>query len=768
MKEYSVIGKRLPRTDAKAKVTGEAKYTDDLRLPQMLTGKLLRSPLPHAEILHIDTSKAERLVGVKGVITGLDTPRKKYGLLMRESFMDRYPLAVDKVRFIGEEVAAVAAVDEDTALEALDLIRVEYQELPAVFHPEEAMKPGAPSVHEGKANAVMSRSFEYGDAEKGFRSSDYVREDKFTTQAVAHACMETRAALSMVDFSGKVTLWSSTQSPFILCRDLAQTLNIPKAKIRVIKPFVGGGFGGKMEMLPLEFCSALLSIRTGKPVRIVHTREEEFIGTPQRHPVIIQLKTGVKRDGTLVAKECYTIVDTGAYLTHGPMMLYGIYTFLTMLYRVPNAKFQGYCVYTNNPVRGAMRGHGNPQIRFADDSQLDLIAKDLGIDPVEIRLKNAIRTGESTPSRLRINSCGLTEAIERCAEVSNWKEVRGGLKGNNGIGIACGDHISGGKLYESYDSSSVFLKVEEDGKVVILSGASDIGQGLDSILCQIVAEEFAIPFEDVRIVAADSEVTPQDLGTYGSRGTFLAGNACLLAARDAKGQIFKTVAEKLETSVEDLELKDGRIHVKGDPQRWMSLSEAAVACNGSVLGRGTYESNTEVPDRKGQGNISPAYSFGAQVAEVKVHTDTGKVDLLRVIGAHDVGLALNPMHIEGQIEGSVVMGQGQALYEELLIRKGLTFNPSFLEYKVPTSLESPQIVPLMVETHDPEGPYGAKGLGESTMVPTIAAIANAIDHAIGVRVKELPITPIKISEMMGGDISKTVMKKIGGSSGKEG
>jgi 4-hydroxybenzoyl-CoA reductase alpha subunit len=768
MKDYSVIGKRLPRTDAMAKVTGEAKYTDDLRLPQMLIGKLLRSPLPHAKILHIDTSKAERLMGVKGVVTGLDTPKKKYGLLMRDSFMDRYPLAVDMVRFIGEEVAAVAAVDEDTALEALDLIRVEYEELPAVFNPEEAMKPGAPSVHEGKANAVMSRCFEYGDAEKGFRDSDYVREDKFATQAVAHGCMETHAALGMVDFSGKVTLWSSTQSPFILCRDLAQTLNIPKAKIRVIKPFVGGGFGGKMEMLPLEFCSALLSIKTGKPVRIVHTREEEFIGTSQRHPVIIQLKTGVKRDGTLVAKECYTIVDTGAYLTHGPMMLYGIHTFLTMLYRVPNTKFQGYCVYTNNPVRGAMRGHGNPQIRFADDSQLDLIAQDLGIDPVEIRLKNGIKAGDATPSRLRINSCGLTEAIERCAEVSHWKE-RKKHTGNKGIGIACGDHISGGKLYEPYDSSSVFLKVEEDGKVIILSGASDIGQGLDSILCQIVAEEFAIPIEDVSIVAGDTEVTPQDLGAFGSRGTFLAGNACLLAARDARDQIFKTVAEKLETTVEDLEIKNGRINVKGDLQRRMSLSEAAVACNGSVLGRGTYESNTEVPDRKGQGNISPAYSFGAQVAEVEVHADTGKVDLLRVIGAQDVGVALNPMHIEGQIEGSVVMGQGQALYEELLMRKGLTLNPSFLEYKVPTSLESPEIVSLIVETHDPEGPYGAKGFSESTMVPTLAAIANAVDHAIGVRIKELPMTPAKIFEIIERSNSKTLMRpEMGGRNGKEG
>jgi 4-hydroxybenzoyl-CoA reductase alpha subunit len=758
MKNYSVIGKRLPRTDAMVKVTGEAKYTDDLRFPQMLIGKLLRSPLPHAKILHIDTSKAERLGGVKGVITGLDTPRKKYGLLMRKSFMDRYPLAIDKVRFIGEEVAAVAAVDEDTALEALDLIQADYEELPAVFDPEEAMAPGAPSVHEGKNNMVRSASFEYGDVVEGFKRSDYVREDKFATQAVAHACMETHAALGMVDSSGKVTLWSSTQSPFLLCRDLAQTLNIPKSKIRVIKPFVGGGFGGKMEMLPLDFCSVFLSMKTGKPVKIVHTREEEFIGTQQRHPVIIRLKTGVERDGTFVAKECDFMSDTGAYLTHGPMMVYTGYTFLTMLYRVPNVKYYGSCVYTNNPVRGAMRGHGNPQFRFAEDSQLDLIAKDLGIDPVEIRLKNAIKAGDATPSRLKIKSCGLIESIQKCAEASNWKG-REKFTRNKGIGIACGSHISGGKIYESYDSSSVFVKVEEDGRVIILSGVSDIGQGLDSILCQIVAEEFGIPLEDVSIVSGDSELTPHDLGSYGSRGTFVAGNACRLAASDAKGQLLKTVAEKVETPVEDLEFRNGWISVKGNPQKGISLSEAVRMNKGTVLGRGTYESNTEVPDRKGQGNISPAYSFGAQVAEVEVHTDTGKVDLLRVIGAQDVGVALNPMHIEGQIEGSVVMGQGQALYEELLIRKGLTFNPSFLEYKVPTSLESPQIVSLIVETHDPEGPYGAKGLGESTMVPTIAAIANAIDQAVGVRVKELPITPIKISEMIEGGISKPVIEK---------
>lgn len=405
-----------------------------------------------------------------------------------------------------------------------------------------------------------------------------------------------------------------------------------------------------------------------------------------------------------------------------------------------------------------MRGHGNPQFRFAEDSQLDLIAKDLGIDPVEIRLKNAIKAGDATPSRLKIKSCGLIESIQKCAEASNWKG-REKFTRNKGIGIACGSHISGGKIYESYDSSSVFVKVEEDGRVIILSGVSDIGQGLDSILCQIVAEEFGIPLEDVSIVSGDSELTPHDLGSYGSRGTFVAGNACRLAASDAKGQLLKTVAEKVETPVEDLEFRNGWISVKGNPQKGISLSEAVRMNKGTVLGRGTYESNTEVPDRKGQGNISPAYSFGAQVAEVEVHTDTGKVDLLRVIGAQDVGVALNPMHIEGQIEGSVVMGQGQALYEELLIRKGLTFNPSFLEYKVPTSLESPQIVSLIVETHDPEGPYGAKGLGESTMVPTIAAIANAIDQAVGVRVKELPITPIKISEMIEGGISKPVIEK---------
>jgi len=752
---YSVIGKRVPRIDALAKATGEAKYTDDLTLPRMLIGKLLRSSLPHAKILHIDISRAKRLVGVKAVVTGQDTPGRKYGSIMKESYMDRYPLAIDKVRFIGEEVAAVAAVDEDTALEALDLIHVDYEELPAVFDPDEAMKPEAPSVHEGKKNAIKSLFLEFGDVSEGFKSADYVREDCFTTQAVAHAPLEPHAALASVDSSGKITLWSSTQSPFILCRDLAQTLNIPKTKIRVIKPFVGGGFGGKMEMLPLDFCSVFLSMRTGQPVKIVHTREEEFLGTQQRHPVIVRLKTGVKRDGTLVAKDCYLVTDTGAYITHGPMILYLTCSFLIMIYRIPNIKYQGYCVYTNNPVRGAMRGHGNPQIRFADESQLDLIAKDLGIDPVEIRLKNAIRTGDTTPNRLKINSCGLTEAIERCAEASDWERKWGNPARYKGIGIACGDHLSGGKTTEPYDSSSVFVKVEEDGRVIILSGGSDIGQGLDSILCQIVAEEFGIPMEDVSIVAADSDVTPQDLGSYGSRATFVVGNACRLAAADAKDQLLRTASEKLEVAVEDLEFKNRRISVKGTPQKGMSLSEAVIASQGSVLGRGTYDSNTEIPNRKGEGNISPAYSFGAQVAEVEVDPDTGKIDVLRFIGAHDVGFALNPMHIEGQIEGSIVMGQGQALYEELLIKKGLTLNPSFLEYKVPTAMESSKIFSIIVEPIDPEGPYGAKGMGESTMIPTIPAIANAIDHAIGVRVKDLPITPAKVLEMLKEKESKT-------------
>ena len=551
MRNYSVVGKPLPRVDALAKVTGVARYVADMGIPRMLSGKILRATVPHARILHIDTRQARRLVGVKAVITGEDTAKKKYGIFpWLPQAVDHYPIAVDKVRFIGEEVAAVAAVDEETAAEAVNLIRVDYEELPSVFDPIEAVKTGAPEIHEGvKDNQAFFTRLDFGDVEAAFAECDYVREDEFTTPYISQAPIETHAALAAADPMGrKLTLWSTTQSPYVTRRDLATTLAMAEGDIRVVKPTLGGGFGGKMNMCGLDFCAALLSLKSGQPVKIVYSREEEFMTTRPSYPTRIKLKTGVKKDGTLVAKECEALVDVGAYINHGILFLYVMGGFLTSLYRTPNVRYQGTCVYTNKEPCGPMRGHGNQDIRFVDDSQLDMIAHHLAIDPVEIRLKNAVRSGDVTANGWKITSCGLSDSIRKAAEAARWREKKGRMPPYKGIGIACGNHVSGAKCFEPFESSGAVVKMQKDGSVVLFTGACDIGQGTDTALCQIVAEELGVRLEDVSIVAADTELTPDDIGAFASRTVFVAGKAVQAAAADAREQLFKVVAEKLEAN----------------------------------------------------------------------------------------------------------------------------------------------------------------------------------------------------------------------------
>jgi 4-hydroxybenzoyl-CoA reductase subunit alpha len=751
VEKYSVVGKRLPRVDGILKATGSAKFCGDLALPGMLYGKILRSTVPHAKIVHIDTRKAEELKGVRAVITGKDIPSNKYSWFPSlPHTMDDCALAIDTVRFIGDEVAAVAAIDEDIAEEALDLIEIEYEELPAVFDPEEAMTPGAPRIHgEIENNILLPLILNFGDAEGGFEASDYVREDRFQTQPVQQCPLETHVTLANYDPSGKFTIWAPNQSPLFLRRDLSIMLGVPQNRIRVITPFVGGGFGVKHETLSLTFCSAFLARKTGRPVKMEYTREEQFIATRHRHPLIMNLKTGVKKDGTIVAKKCRAIVDAGAYAGISPIIPSVVCAFLTVLYRVKHVKFEGYVVYTNNTPAGAHRGFGNPQIRFAAESQLDMIAEDLGMDPVEIRLKNAVRSGEITPNKFKITSCGLSDCIRETAAKSGWKEKRGKLPPYRGIGIACGNHTSGARLL-THDSSSSFVRLEEDGTVNLLSGAPDCGQGSDTTISQIVAEELGVYLEDVKITSADSEITPVDLGTGGSRVTFIAGNAAKEAAKDAKKQLLEVGAKVLDADVKDLEIKHRRIYVRDNPDIGISIAEAVQASLSSkegrhILGRGFYNPNTESPDPyTGEGNISPAYSFGAQVAEVEVDPETGHVKVLKITCAHDVGFAINPMALEGQIEGSILTGMGQSLFENIVKERGQSVNPSFLEYKIPSSMQMPEIESILIETVDPEGPFGAKGIGESTQIPTVPAIANAIYDAIGVRFKDLPITPDKV------------------------
>ncbi len=751
-REFSVVGKRLPRVDSKEKSTGEAKYAVDLKLPGMLFGKILRSPYAHARIQNIDTSRAEKLPGVKAVITTKDTLGIKYGIWrIRPETFDEYPLARDKVRFIGDEVAAVAATDEDTAKEALSLIEVEYEELPAVFDPEEAVKEGAPQIHEGiKNNTSVTRRIEVGDVDQAWAQCDYIREDRFTTQAVQHAPMEPHACVARFDPSGRLTIWTSTQSPYFVQCLLAMTLGMRESDIRVIRPYVGGGFGAKFEMFPNEFCSALLSKKTGRPVKIVYTREEEFIATRQRPPMLMELKMGVKKDGTIVALEFRNTLDGGAYnsINIATTMISGI--MLVVPYRIPNYRYNGRLIYTNKPVGGAMRGHGAPPPFFALESQLDLIADELGIDPVELRLKNATQPDEiKIPNIAHVSSCGLSECIEKANQSLNWKERRGKLPPGRGMGIGIYGYISGA-LYNYFKTplpyNEAWVRVNSDGTVQYFTLASDVGQGSDTALSQIVAEELGVRLEDVSIISSDTQIVTGDTGAYSSRTTLMAGNAAQRAAAEAKRQLFSAAAGRLGLKVHDeLETKDGQIVVKRTGER-ISLAEAALAYqqanNGApVMGRGVYSPST--PTSEGM-VITPTWSFGAHVAEVEVDEETGEVKIIKFVTAHDCGRAINPLSVEGQLEGSIHMGLGYALTEAVEIEKGKVLNPSFLDYKILSSLDMPPVDSIMVETDDPHGPFGAKEAGEGLTVPVAPAIANAIYDAIGVRIKDLPITPEKI------------------------
>ncbi|MBI4320624.1 MAG: molybdopterin-dependent oxidoreductase [Chloroflexi bacterium] len=750
---FSLIGRRLPRIEGPAKAIGRVQYTADMSLPGMLHGKVLRSSVPHARILAVDVSRAMRLPGVKAVITGQDTPKKRFGILPK-SAADEYALAVDKVRFVGDAVAAVAAIDEDTAEEALRLIRVEYQELPAVFDPLEALQPGAPAIHdyEGVANNVSAEyNWEFGDVEKAFAQAYHVREETFVTQAQAHAPLEPHACLADYRPDGFLTLWTPAQIPFFLRRNVAKTMDMPESRVRIVKPCVGGGFGSKVDMFALQFSAAALSKLTGRPVRIEYSLEELLTATRHRHPYIVTLKMGVSSDGTFLAQHARVIADGGAYNSTGPLAIFLSGSILNIPYRIPTVKYEVKRVYTNKPVSGALRGHGSPQVHFAADCLIDTIAADLGIDPVEIRLKNALHPGDRTANGLDIESCAFAECVEAVAEQARWKERGSRLPYGRGIGIGCSGYLSGGNNMAHYTSTAL-VHIHTDGAVNLLTGAADIGQGAESVLAQILAEELGVGIEDIRVTAADTGVTPLDPGTFGSRVTVMAGNAVRAAARDARRQLFEVAAEMLECNADDLDARDRQIFVKGSPARRVVFAEVLRVRHNTdrgmpVVGKGTYRPPLTLFRTPG-GNVSAGYSFGAQIAEVEVDVNTGHVRVLSVTNAHDCGLALNPMSVEGQLEGSIQMGLGYALTEGFQYDEGQALNPSYLDYRMPTSLEMPEVQVVHVNIPDPSGPFGAKESGEGTVAPTAPAVANAIYDAVGVRITSLPITPEKVLEAM--------------------
>ncbi len=749
-KELNVVGTRVPMLDAAEKVKGTAQFTDDLVLSGMLHGKVLRSPLPHAKILNIDTSRAEKLPGVKGVVTGRDIPDRMYGIVPMAK--DEHALAREKVRYIGDDVAAVCAIDPEIAEEALGLITVDYEELPAVFDPLEAAKEGAPLIHEGvKNNTSFFIKKEFGDVEKAFAECDDIFEHSFYSQAVNHAPLEPHAALAQFDpLNGHLTVWSSTQIPYFLRRNLANTLQLAESKVRIIKPKVGGGFGQKIDMFAKDFCAAWFAIHLGKPVKFVYEREEIFISTRQRHPMYITVKTGVKKDGTILAQKFQAVADGGAYNSTAPTMIALSCFFLMIPYRVPNLIYEGSHVYTNKPVGGAMRGHGIPQARFAVERQLDIIADRIGVDPAEIRIKNSIHAGAPHPAGFVINTCGFSESVRKAADAIGWQEKRGKLPPGQGVGLA-GASFPSGVSNMSHISSGAVVQLGRDGAVNVLTGAADIGQGAETVIAQIVAEELGVLIEDIRVTAADTGITPLDPGTFGSGVTVRAGNAARLAAISAKQKLLQFVAEKLEANAADLVAKDRKIFVKGSPDKGLTLAEALKGYQYAdlpmpIVGRGSWMAPASEPTTlfKEDGNFAPNYSFMTQAAEVEVDLHTGRVKLLKMVTAHDCGRPINPMLVEGQLEGSVVGGMGQALYEDVIVEKGQVMNPSFLDYGFPTFLEMPEIEAIEVKTDDPIGPFGAKEAGEGTQLSPAPAIVNAVYDAIGIDFMELPLTPEKI------------------------
>jgi len=748
-KEYSVIGQNIPRVDARTKVTGNAIYADDIKLPGMLHGKILRSPVAHARIKNIDTSRALALPGVVAVITGADTPKIKYGnwRLIPDS-QDEYPLAVDKVRFIGDEVAAVAAKDPDIAEEALDLIHVEYEELPAVFNVDDSLAEGHPVIHDtSPTNVSLTRKIDYGDLDKGFAEADLILENEFSLPAVLHAYMEPCSAVATTDGHGRVTLWASTQTPYIVQCLLASTLGLRENEVRVILPAVGGGFGGKMELRTWEFCAAFLARKTGKPVKFTLTRDEEFVAQRRRHPMKVYSKVGFKKDGTITAKHFRAHLDGGAYNSMGPTATFLVGNFGAMLYRYPNYKYEGYHVYTNKPPAGAMRGFGAPQALFVSESQMSMAAKELDIDPIDLRIKNAMVPGDVIPDVATISSCGFIESLQKVAEMTDWKNKRKNLPKGKGIGIGCYSFISGGVFNwfnTQYPFSAAEVRAYADGTAHLFTMAADIGQGSNTVLQQILAEVLGLSMKDIQIFSGDTTMTPKaDLGSWGSRVTLMAGNAVVKAAREIREKLFQMVSLRFNLNViHEMTCKDGKIFPKARPDRFITFGEAVAMYQKANRGEPLIARGSYTP--RDRGLVSPAFSFGAQVAEVEVDRETGFVEVKKMTTAHDCGTVLNPMSVDGQLEGSIHMGLGYALCEQVVMKDGKTLNTSFLDYKLPSAVDMPPGESFCIDTYEDEGPLGAKEAGEGLASPTAPAIADAIFHATGFRCQELPITPEKV------------------------
>lgn len=760
--DLKLIGRPMRKVEGLDKSTGRAVYTDDIVLPGMLHGKILRSPHPHARIVSIDTAEAEALEGVHAVVTGQDMATA-YGIIPWTP--DEYPLCTDRVRYIGDGVAAVAAIDEDTAIRALDLIRVDYEELPAFHDPFDALEAdgSVPYIHDPKkegwnGNVTKKVKLEFGEVDTGLDEADVVVEGEYFFEGTTHAPIEPHCAIGLYEGNGKLTVWSATQVPHYLHRELSRVLEVDPAKVRVIQPLVGGAFGGKSEPFDLEFCVGKLAMMTGRPVKILYTREEVFYSHRGRHPFHMKYRTGATADGLLTSVDANILLDGGAYASFGLVTTYYSGQLLCAPYQMPAYRFDSTRVYTNKPACGPKRGHGSVQPRFAFEVQIDKLAERVGIDPIEFRRRNFIGSNTRTINELRVTSNGFLECMASVERASGWSRKFRKMPFGKGVGIAGSTYISGTN-YPIYPNempqSGVQMQIDRSGRVAVFSGASEIGQGCDSVVAYIAAEELGVPLDHVRVMRGDTDFTPVDLGAYSSRVTFMLGNAAIDAARKLRRLIQEAVAEAWEVKPGEVLLAGGRAYWAPDTERQLPIREAfnlAEAKFGTLGATGSYNTPKDVHGdyRGGTIGASPAYSFTAHAAEVEVDVETGIVDVKKIWVAHDCGRALNPVLVEGQMEGSAYMGFAEALMEEQIFkdadhgRAGLHNAPSLLDYRIPTSLDTPELESLIVESIDPEGPYGAKEAGEGPLHPSIPAIANAIYDAIGIRMDRLPFSPPRV------------------------
>jgi CO/xanthine dehydrogenase Mo-binding subunit len=747
MSQLDIVGKSFPQIAAREKATGETKFVTDLVLPRMLCGQVLRSPYPHAKIISIDTAKAAALPGVKAVVTFQDTPKIKFGPRSEDWTI----FASDKTRFHGDEVAAVAAVDADIAEQALELIRVEYEELPYIISPLDAMKQGAPLVHEDKPGNIGAEfKVEAGDVDRAMDDSYVVYEDHFYTNQVYQAYMEPMSALADVDLSGRVTIWTGTQIPNMMRMTYAKALGMSPDNLRIVVPEYGGAFGGKMEN-NIHLIAAVLAQKSGQPVKLVNTRHDDFLAGNPRVPMHFDIKIGATQDGILTAKDVKVVGAAGARLVYSQVIVATACYRVDSLYRLKNVRAKGYTVYTNTVPTACFRGFGNSQATFVLESALDELAIQLKIDPAELRIKNGMGSNETSVHGWKIGSSGLRECVTKASKAANWSQKKKNKTPFKGIGLSCCNHVSGNRPFaREFDGGSGIVRVGKDGRITIFHGESDMGQGQNTTFAQIVAERLGVTMNMVNVAQVDTDISPFGLGSFATRGTLMGGNGVLAAAKDVYDQMADIAADMLNTKASDVACRKGMFFSKSSSETKISFqdiaSEATIRHHGApIVGTGFYKPPTELPDPDTKkGNISPAYPFGCQIAEVEVDPDTGQVSVTNFVAAHDVGRAINPMATIGQIQGGIAQGLGWTLMENMAYEDGKMINADFVDYIVPSCFDIPDIKAILVEPIEPNGPYGAKGIGEPALNPTMAAITNAIYDATGVRIKELPVNPQKL------------------------